>query len=253
MLIVISALDGYVAEASDGPIGTVQDVLFDDRTWTVRWLVVDAGTWLTDRKLLIHPSAIGKPNHDRGRLPLAMTKAQVEASPPIAEHAPVSRQMEWRLYRYYGSDPLWGNSYFGAGGLAAPLSEPGFPGGDAGVASALGEHDDSDPHLRSAAEVKGYHIHASDGEIGHAENLLVDDAAWSIRYLIVDTQNWWPGRHVLIAPYAVQAVSWSDREIRLGLDRRTVETSPPWDPIAMIDQVYQKTLHKHYGWSGYGF
>ena len=99
-----------------------------------------------------------------------MTKAQVEASPPIAEHAPVSRQMEWRLYRYYGSDPLWGNSYFGAGGLAAPLSEPGFPGGDSGVASALGEHDDSDQHLRSAAEVKGYHIHASDGEIGHAEN-----------------------------------------------------------------------------------
>ena len=251
MLIAVSALKGYAVEASDGSvIGNVRDVLFDDVTWRLRWFVVDVGSWLSNRKVLIHPSSIRNPNYVGQVLPLTLTKTQIEQSPPLATDQPVSTRKEASLLGYYGSDPLWGYSYFGVDGLGAPWGGvPAYLGGGVGLA----DDDDGDPHLRSMAEVTGYHMHAVDGEIGHAENFLVDDANWDVRYIVVDTKNWWPGKHVLISPYAVKAVSWSDREIRLGVDRETVKSSPPWDPIAMIDQVYEKKLHGHYGWRGYGF
>ncbi|MBC7634699.1 MAG: PRC-barrel domain containing protein, partial [Acetobacteraceae bacterium] len=94
---------------------------------------------------------------------------------------------------------------------------------------------------------------ATDGEIGHVENLLIDDVAWAVRYLIVDTSNWWFGQHVLIAPFAVRSISWADQLITLTLSREKVKASPTWDPMAVIDQAYQQRLHTHYDWPGYGW
>jgi hypothetical protein len=113
--------------------------------------------------------------------------------------------------------------------------------------------EEGDPHLRSIAEIKGYHIHATDGDIGHVENLLMDDASWAIRYLIVDTSNWWSGQHVLISPFAVLDIDVSDQDISLNVSRERVKASPPWDAVAMVDQYYEKRLHSHYGWPGYGW
>ncbi len=198
MLQVGSALKGYAIEASDGKIGTVSDFLFDDITWKVRWLVVDTGAWLTGRNVLIHPSAIGQANYRQRELSVKLTKAQVEGSPDLLQDRPVSRQMEQNLHAYYGCDPDWGSSYFDMGGMISPLA----PSRHLGAVSPHENTDivlglnDGDPHLRSTATVTGYHIHASDGQIGHVENFLIDDATWSIRYLIVDTRNWWPGKHV---------------------------------------------------------
>jgi len=255
MQLVVSALKGYAIEASDGKIGTVGDFLFDDQTWKLRWLVVDTGGWLTGRKVLIHPSAIGHADYERQELPVALTKAQVEGSPDIRQDQPVSRQMESHLYDYYGWDPYWGSSYFGMGAIGLPLASPPYVGPSAARESGSEEsHPDSgDPHLRSIAAVTSYHIHATDGEIGHVENFLVDDASWDVRYLIVDTRNWWPGKHVLVSPYAVREISWSERQVQLNVARGQVKASPPWNPIDMIDQAYEKRLHGHYGWPGYGF
>jgi hypothetical protein len=256
MLVVGSAVKGYDIEASDGSIGTVSDLLFDDRSWLVRWLVVDTGNWLTGRQVLIHPSAIGQPDHLRRKLPVALTKIQVKESPDILQDRPVSQQMERNLYDYYGWDPIWGgSSYFGAGALASPLVPMPYLGGSAvreaaGIASRL---DDGDPHLRSITAVAGYDIHARDGAIGHVESFLVDDAGWGIRYLIVDTKNWWPGKHVLVSPYAVSEIDWADNEIHLEITREQVKTSPPWDPLDLIDQIYERQLHSHYAWPGYGW
>ncbi|MCW6512133.1 PRC-barrel domain-containing protein [Lichenifustis flavocetrariae] len=256
MLIAISVLKGYAVEASDaGRIGTIHDILFDDRTWKMRWLVVDVGSWLNDRKVLVHPSAIRAPDYVGEILSLALTKAQVEASPSSLLHEPVSARMETRLYDYYGSGPIWGSGYFGAGAFGSPLSAM-IPTGGSMADSPIEDEPagkSGDPNLRSFAEVIGYHMHATDGMIGHAANFLIDDGSWDVRYIIIDTKDWWPGARVLISPYAVQAVRWTEGEIRLDVDRETVKTSPPWDPIAMIDQVYEKKLHRHYGWRGYGF
>ena len=259
MLIVGSAFTDYAIEASDGSIGTVKTFLFEDGSWKIRWLVVDTGHWLPGRLVLLHPSAIGSADHQRRQLPVNLTKAQIEASPDIRQDQPVTMQMQSELHRYYGWDPLWGGQgFYGAGlnefGLAGGAVMPTFGRERAMEADRvqLGS-EEGDPHLRSMAAVTGYHIHATDGAIGHVENFMLDDATWTIRYLIVDTRNWWPGAHVLISPYAVQSVAWGTDEVRLNVSREQVKGSPPWDPAEVAEQVYERQLHRYYNWPGYGW
>ena len=233
MLRVISPLKGFAIEASDGRVGTVVDFLFDDTTWKVRWLVIDCGTWLTGRKVLIHPSAISREDFERQQFVVALTKPQVEESPELLEHQPVSQQMEESLYSYYGWDPLWGGPVLPAipGAMASPLMAPHYMGlgsTDLAEARAVGSTSrEADPHLRSVVEVTGYRVLAVDGEIGHIENLVLDDADWSIRYFIVDTRNWWSGKRVLISPIAVKTIDWFDRHVELNLSRELVKASRP--------------------------
>jgi hypothetical protein len=248
-------LKGFEIAATDGHAGTVSDFLFDDISFKVRWMVVDTGTWLPGRKVLIHPSAIGGADLFRRSLTVAATKAKIEAGPDIARDRPVSRQMEGSTYDYYGWDPLWGSSFFSGDMMGAAVMPPfnraatHLPG--------EGRHGprppDQDPHLRSTAEVSGYHIEATDGAIGHLENVLIDDMAWDIRYLVVDTRNWWFGQHVLISPFAVRAFDWGDSKVRLNVTREQIKASPPWAPLDMIDRAYEQRLHTYYGWPGYGW
>ena len=257
MLIAVSGLKGVSIEASDGLLGTVGDFLFDDTTWKVRWLVVDTGSWLNERKVLIHPSAIVKADSEWRTIPVKLTRAQVEGSPGILTDRPVSRQMESDMYQYYGSDPYWGGGNFASGAMASPLSlrpppdmvDRNHPQGE-NYGDGEGE---GDAHLRSTTAINGYHVLATDGKIGHLENIFIDDASWDIRYLTVDTRNWWPGQHVLLSPQSVRQISWSDRQIALNITRDQVKTSPPWDPVKMIDSAYEHGLRHHYGWPRFGY
>lgn len=259
MLLAASALKGYAVQATDGRMGSVDDILFDDQSWKIRWLVIKTGHWLSERKVLVHPSAIQHADFTTQMLTVALSKAQVEASPGLEQDEPVSRQMESRVYDYYGWDPYWGTSFFPQDGLTMgmaglPLSSQ-VPGG-AGLNEAERHaiiSNDGDPHLRSAAAVTGYHIRATDGTVGHVENFLVADTDWGIRYLVIDTKNWWPGQHVLLSPYAVRRIDWDEREIQIDVSHDTVKDSPPWDPVAVIDRAYEQQLHSYYGWPGYGF
>ena len=139
--------------------------------------------------------------------------------------------------------------------MASPLSAPPFfsSAAMAGPPPAKTREDKGNPHLRSMAEVAGYTIHATDGVIGHVESFMIDDASWDIRYLVVDTVDWWSGKHVLMSPFAVRDITWIDQQVWLDVDRAKVRNSPNWDPLDFIDQNFEKELHRHYGWAGYGF
>ncbi len=250
MLKLGSTLKGYAIEAKDGTIGNIADFLFDDRTWLVRWLVVETGNWLTERKVLLPPPALGKADHDRRELPVALTRAQVGASPELSEHEPVSIQLERHLYDYYNWEPIVGESYFGEIPIASRFSAPPLFGAPPAARTPAVNRDDSDPHLRSLAAISGYHILASDGAIGKAEDFLIDDAGWGIPFLVVDTGDWWSGKQVLMPPHAVREISWAEREIRLNVSQDQVRTSPPWRPLRDIDSAYEAELHKHYDWPG---
>ena len=265
MLNAISSLTGFEIKATDGTLGTVSDFLFDDSTWKVRWMVVDTGRWLTGRKVLVHPSAVIAAEYGARELRVGLTKAQVEDSPDIRQDSPVSQQMQSNLYNYYGGDPLWGGGMFGGaydgsmygggmGAIASPLSAPAYFGTAAVKEAERGDADidQRDPHLRSIAEVSGYHVHASDGDIGHIQDFLIDNVSWGVRYLIVDTSNWWVGQHVLISPYAVKSVDWSERHVRLDLTREKIKSSPSWNPDDTINGEFERRLHNHYDWPGYG-
>jgi uncharacterized protein YrrD len=242
-----SALNGFSVEATNGKLGTVSEFLFDDKTWKLRWLVVDTGGWLNDRKILLHPSSIDRADMPARTLLVNLTQDQVEKSPGIATDEPVSRQMEHNLYGYYGVDPLWGGGYYGGNMIAQPMAATGLAGGI--MAPQLsGANDKRDPDLRSLKEVTGYDIHASDGRIGHIEAFLFDDATWDIRYLVVDTRNWWFGKHVLISPSSVREILWETHEVSLNLTGYKIKGSPPWDATSLIDRAYELVLGAYYGW-----
>jgi len=237
------AFKGFSVEATDGRVGSVSDFLFDETTWKLRWLVVDTGNWLTDRKLLLHPSAIDRVDAPERALLVRLTRDQVEKSPGIGTDEPVSRQMEHRLNSYYGVNPLWGGAYYGGIGFDPLLNRAEADGRDSTAAPA-------DAHLFSLGDVAGYNIEASDGPIGHVERFLIDDQSWDIRYLVADTANWWFGRHVLLSPAAVQAIDWDRHTLSLNLTCYKIKGSPPWDRTGLLDRAYERLLRAYYDWPG---
>jgi hypothetical protein len=240
MLIVQTSLKEYEVHAKDGRIGKIEDCLFDQRNWKIRWLVLDTGTWLSGRQVLIHPSAFSRPDPRRSVLSVQLTKAQIEASPEISTDQPVSQQMELNVYGYYGWNSMWGvPGYFAGYPMAMDLPADDGRAGD--------------PNLRSMHAIEDYHIEASDGAIGHLENFILDDTDWEVRYLVVDTKNWWIGKRVLLSPFAVRDVSWAERQVRVGVTREQVKGSPPWNPEELVDESYQKRLHSYYSWPAYGW
>ncbi len=255
MLVVHTALHGYTIEATDGRLGTVADFLIDDRSWQCRWLVVDNGNWLSGRKVLLHPSALGRVDHDHKFIPVNLTQQKVQDSPGLAEHQPVSRQYELGQYEYYGWDPFWGSRLYGYSEMGEFAGPPRYFGGqNLSLSADIPRHvTDASPNLRSLAEISGYTVHATDGDIGHVENMLVDDSSWGVRYLIVDTSNWWFGKRVLMSPFAITDISYETGTIAVNVTRSAVKGSPPWDPIDLIHQDMQERLHSYYGWQGYGW
>jgi sporulation protein YlmC with PRC-barrel domain len=240
MLRTASHLKGTSIAATDGEIGSVQDLYFDDGTWTIRYLVVDTGTWLPGRQVLISPRSVRlAPNDDR--LPVALTKEQVENSPSIDADRPVDRQYEEEYSQYYGYPYYWSGPYRW-GTTPYPGEGPLTEARAMSVMPPAG-----DPDLRSARNVMGYYIEATDGDIGHVEDFLVDDREWAIRYMIVDTRNWWPGKKVIVSPEWIKRVSWPDSRVYVGLSKQAVKDAPEYDPDRPMEREYEARLFRHHG------
>jgi uncharacterized protein YrrD len=232
MLRTVNKLDHCRIIASDGEIGSISDVYFDDEKWVVRYLVVDTGGWLNDRRVLISPYAVRFIDWDMRAVVVDLTRDQVRSSPGIDTDKPVSRQQEEEYHRYYGYPQYWPYATYWAWG-AIPLAVPPDPQVHTEAEKARREHARSigaDVHLRSSRAVQGYHIETTDNAIGHVADFLFDEETWAIRYLIADTRNWLPGKHVLLAPQWIRSVSWADRSLSVALSRREVEQSPQYDP-----------------------
>ena len=238
MLWNATELKGYAIHATDGPIGVVSDFLFDDASWTVRWLVVDTHPWLADRRILLPPLAFGHPDEGFRQFLVKLTRDEVKASPESYTDEPVSQQMESRIYSHYGWDPYWGSGYLMTGAISMPFVPPNYLSGvqEPDFGSPRPEPS-GDPHLRSMKAVTGYHIEATDGAVGHVEDFLLEESTWSVHFLVVDTKNWWPGKRVLISPRSVRGIDWAENVMRLNLDREKVKDSPTPDDLAQLDRA----------------
>jgi len=250
MLWDASAVNGYSIEGSDGRLGTVSDLFFEDVGWVVRWLVVDTGNWLPGRKVLLPRSALGHPDRVLHHFPINLTMQQIKDSPNVDTDLPVSRQIEAQVHDYFGWDPYWsGGSRATGTATATPFVAP--PYGPHSTTHDLADVDaqtnDGDPHLRSMAAITGCHIHASDGEIGHVDDFLVDDAGWNIRYIKVDTRNWWPGQQVLISPLSVTKIDWVGKLVYININRQRIKDAPPYDPSITVDGAYEEQFLTYYG------
>jgi len=235
-------LTGYKLGALDGDFGKVRDSYFDDQTWTVRYLVDDTGGWLPALQVLISPFAVKSVDDAGKHINVSLTKQQIEKSPPIDADKPVSRQFEEKYHRYFGWPMYWyGPALWGP----AP-----FPYYEGYVPPMEGlrpvEEGSGDPHLRSTSEMIKYHIRARDREIGHVEDFLIDDHTWAIRYLVVDTRNWWPGKKVLLSPQWIERVSWPEALVHVDLLSETIAAAPEFGGIDSITRDYEALLYKHY-------
>ena len=250
MLIRAKTLEGYQLQSIDGAIGKVKDFYFDDKHWGIRYLVADTGKWLPGRQVLISPHALGHVLKDEKRVSIELTKNQIENSPSLESDKPVSKQFEQEYYAYYGWPMYWDGPYMWGSypNIMRPImASPVMVNVGDTEMEPHEKHKEWDPNLRSRNTVSGYHIQATDGEIGHVEDFVIDDETWAIRYLVVDTKNWWPGKKVLVSPQWIAQVSWEDSKVFVNLSRDTIKQSPEFTEASLLSREYETGLHQHYG------
>lgn len=245
MLRSVNELQGYKLHATDGDIGHVDEFFFDDHEWGVRYLVANTGNWLPGKQVLISPIAITRADWGNSKLLLDLTCEQVKNSPGVDAHRPLSRRWEANYHAYYEWPAYWaGAALWGVAAypslLAEQEPEPTNP-----------DDTSEDSHLESTSDVTGYQIHAVDGDIGHVADFIVDDSNWAIRYLVIDTGSWLPGKKVLLAPTWIEAVKWNDAKVHTRLTREAMQNSPAYDPNLPITRDYEVQLFEHYGQTKY--
>jgi hypothetical protein len=224
MLQNIKELYGYKLAASDGDLGRVKDFYFDDKTWVIRYLVADTGSWLTGRLVLLSPHAFGELAPFGKTLHIKLRKKQIEDSPSIEMHKPVSRQYEIEYYQYYGWPAYWnGGAMWGMGGY--PVILP--PSKDEMAAHLL--HRPDDKHLRSSSAVTGYEIHAADGVIGQVTGFLADERSWEIRDVVVEAGHWYAGKEILIPTAKVERISYEHSSVFVNLTKADIQRTAEFD------------------------
>lgn len=252
MLRSLNTIRGYDIAASDGEIGDVHDFYVDEAFWVIRYLVVDTGRWLPGRKVLIDPEALGEPVWLQRRLPIELSREQVQNAPDMATDLPLSKREELALRDHYKWRYYWDFSAMG-------IAPPNLRGAMAPLASAERDPErkpgmadpGSETSLRSAREVTGYEVAALDGEIGRIDDFVIDDANWTIRYLIAETGRWLSSRKVLLDPGWTSAIDWLNERLTVELDRETVRRAPPFDPAEPINRAYEEQFYDYYGRPAY--
>lgn len=245
MLRSTKELMGYHMLATDGPFGKVKDMLFDDRLWTVRYLVVDTGRWLPGRKVIVSPAQFGEPVWKDRAIPVGLTMKEIEDAPPLEADAPVSRKYERLWLKRFRQPTL--PTPMGPMGTSVVADTGVMDTADREEAKTMAEEEDESTHLRSLDEVCGYDIRATDGEMGHVEEFILDDERWRLQYLVVDTRKWLPGRKFLISQEWLRSVKWPEQEVVVGLPRQLIEESPKYNPSEPVNRAYEARLYDFYG------
>jgi hypothetical protein len=226
MLRSVKQLYGAKLGASDGEIGHVKDFYFEDQNWVVRYLVADTGSWLSGRQVLISPHAFGSLEGAGKLLRVNLTRKQIEDSPSIESHKPVSRQYEEEYHRYYGWPYYWqGAGLWGISGF--PILElPPNPLPSEPATASGPQPERADTHLRSTQAVNGYHLQAKDGTIGHVCDFMMDAQSWAIRQLVIKTGHRFSGKEVQIPTSQVDRISYEQSTVFVNLTTEAVEQSP---------------------------
>jgi hypothetical protein len=239
MLVTAKALKGYKLHCTDGEIGTVTEFIFDDRDWTIRYLAIETGTWLVDRQVLISLQSLAGVDEKAKYFSVNLTKQQIEDSPPLFKEVPVSRQYEDQYHTYYKLPAYWNTTN-------TWLPIPDMMGNSAVAKEAARGDKDLEPDLHSTDNVRGRGVHATDGEIGHIVDFIIDDEAWVIRYLVVTIHNWLPGKKVLISPAWIDHIFWDESPVSVNVLREKIKKSPEYSDTCELNRDYEKELHAHY-------
>lgn len=240
-------IGGKIESVDEEVCGKCRDFLFDDENWTIRYIVADTGSFLDRHEVLLSPFVFSNPEFGayESRLPTVLNKDWIEASPRLETDAPVSQQFEEELARHFNYPLYWSGA--GLWGLSPyPTSE--VPSPDEMIRHEHEMEEIRESRLRSCDEITSYRVFAGDEEIGKVDDFIVETKPWRIRYFVVDTGNWMRGRRVTLSPDWVDAISWTERVVRMDdFVRSVVEEAPTFDPATGINRDYEGALHDYYG------
>ena len=254
MLDKLTHLNGRRVTATDGDIGHVSTVLFDDESWVARYLVVETGGWFSRKEVLISPHSVVPPLTKDQHIHVALDRQKVKDSPSIDTQQSVSRQHELDYVSYYDYPPYWeGSGFWGMGDYPLlPINGPTPAELATDQMVQQRQLASADSHLRSGAKVIGYDIHASDGNMGHIVDFVFDDTSWVIRYLVIDTRNWWPGgKKVLVATHWIDDIDWTTRSAHVSLTREQIKNNPEYNEAVPVSREYETQLHSAYKRTSY--
>jgi hypothetical protein len=244
MLYETKHLNDYTLYSLDGKIGKVKELFFDDLHWTVRYLVADTGKWLKGKRVLIAPSFLTDVDQQAKRISVNLTKKQIEESPHLDSDKPVSRQYEDEYHIYYGIQ-----TYYLA---PSQLDKPPLLVYSNKAAQDRNQEENSwEPELQSTRDVIGNIVEALDGPVGCIEDFIVDTDQWKIRYFIVDTQDWWPGKRILVAPQWAHDIKWGTKKIFIKLNREPFKQLQEYSTESMLTREYEIKLHQSCNREGY--
>tara|TARA_R110002096_G_scaffold415614_2_gene617583 strand:+ start:301 stop:1005 length:705 start_codon:yes stop_codon:yes gene_type:complete len=211
MLNKVSQYYSQSISAIDGDFGECADFILDDSTWVIRYIVVDTSSWLSERKVLISPTAVIQSELENNLLSLRLSKSEIENSPLLDSDAPVSREYERQYYKYYGYNMYWlGPNLWGTYpdpyGSLSPVDKPDINlSDDQGI--------ETKNHLRSCKEISTYDAFASDGQIGKIEDFIFDDKQWNLANMILNTGNWLFGKSKVVPINNDLNISWADKSV----------------------------------------
>tara|TARA_R110002110_G_scaffold66978_2_gene183149 strand:+ start:2651 stop:3400 length:750 start_codon:yes stop_codon:yes gene_type:complete len=231
----LSELKNLSIDAVDGEIGRCRDFLFDDQRWTVRYIEVNTRRWLLGRRVLLSPASLGIPDIAGGRLPVSLSKEEIEKAPGLHEDQPVSRQYEADYADYFGQQPYWiGSGIWGLGAYPGDLVPRTIP---VPTPDKPADERATDLHLRSASEVTGYRISAVDGELGEVSDFMIDTRSWSIVFVVLDTRRWLPGRTVLLPVAWARDISWADRCFGVDVSVDAIKSAPELQEPVSVEAI----------------
>jgi len=247
----IESIIGFDLRETDGELGKIADFYFDDLSWTIRYAVVKTGNWFSEKKVLISPQAFQTPDWENKQFPVNLTKDQIKNSPDIDTEKPISRQHEEQLNSYYPWVEYWGTpAAHGAGIFGAMPSDLYYENVTPAPVTADTNNSNSqnnDQHLQSTESIKGYNIHAVDGEIGKVVDYLADDSNWKIKYFVVETGSWLDSRKVLLSTRWIKDVNWEDSTVVVDITQEAVKNSPEFDVTEPVKEEAELKLFSYYG------
>jgi sporulation protein YlmC with PRC-barrel domain len=231
----------YKVLTIDKTEGDIKDFLFDEKRWIIRYMKADFGNFFSPEKVLVPKEFLAAPDWENRFFPIKMSNDEIDKCPKLDDHQPMSRKYEEMLFEHYDLKPYWYSAY------TIPIASSFYPPRPLKVPSVEIDEDKLDTILRSFEEVKGYHIQAIDGKIGHIEDIIVDDDDWQIVYVVIDTSNWLPwSKKVLIAIDWMETISYEKREVKINLHTDSIANAPEYDESQTIDESFEKTLYDFY-------
>ncbi len=242
----IASILGHSISATDGDIGAARDMLFDDHSWEIRYLVVDTSKWLPGRRVLIVPSELKKPDWKNKKFPVELSREHIKSSPPLATDKPVSHQYESKLHRHFSWRPYWETRTPGEHAHRMRPDARNY------IPPQPAEHTDKmppldgDPHLRSVKEIMGYQLKASTGEYGQIVDFVIDDESWTVGYLTVEFRRLMPGKKVLLPHALITSIDWDNKSISVDASIEMISNAPPFDNDKPVKPEYEEVLRDHY-------